>query len=142
MGLQRCECSAELMTSGEFPIGNPPLQLTAEFTLDINICPDCTLEDSFVRATVTIDVPIGSDVNIEFDGAPVGLPECENGVLTVEVAGTLSINGHDREVTTTLTLDTNEDEVCFTLPVNLPIIGNTLCIPVEGLAIEECVDAL
>lgn len=142
MGLQKCDCRAAVNATGEFTRTIIGQTVSVEYTLAINICPMCKLEGSTVAATFSVNLADTlsppSSIEAAFEGAPVGLPMCYDGVLQVAVAGTLVLNGAEREVTFTLRLNENENSVCILLPRSLPIVGDSICINVEDLDIHHC----
>ncbi|MFE8699633.1 YceI family protein [Cytobacillus sp. FJAT-54145] len=140
MGLV-CDCRATAaITDGTITITLPgpiPLPVTVTYSIDASICPDCTPGGSFFNANFSASA-LGFDIAASFESTSVGLPVCENGVLTVEVEGTLTVNGDTSEVTATVTLNGTEDEVCIDLPddVNLPIDIPCLAADVEVFSCE------
>lgn len=128
MGLVSCNCSATVNTSGSQIINVLGLQVQLNFDLDISICPECSLDSSFVNACFSASIPFLEEVSATFEGTPTGLPVCfeegGNQVLEVEVEGDLTLNGSTTSPTFTLTLNSS-GEVCIDLsigPVELPCL--------------------
>lgn len=124
MGLLcNCRATAEI-TDGAFAIG----PINVGYSLDIEICPNCSLVGTFVNASFVISAPLLPNVNVSFtaNASGIGFPVCENGVLTVDVDGTLVVDGVSTNVTVTLEIDSINQEVCITglvLPVTLPCLA-------------------
>ncbi|WP_017756802.1 hypothetical protein [Calidifontibacillus oryziterrae] len=134
MGVLPCACSATVDASGSQTIPIGPINVTLNFDVDINICPDCTLDNSFVNASFSANIPIIGEVTASFEGEPVGFPVCfeDNGdqILEVDVEGNLIINGGGPDlVSFTLTLNSS-GQVCINLQIG-PIMLPCLSIPVE-----------
>lgn len=144
MGVQACSCRATVNATGTFPIPVLSFEIPVDYTLAIDICPECDLANSTVVASLFIDLPdylpLPDEISVTFEGTPVGLPDCDaaEGTLSVVVEGTLNVNGNESTVTVTLVLNGNTGEVCIELENPLPIIGDSICIDVGDIVIESC----
>lgn len=132
MGLLFCDCRATAnITGGSIQITIPgiPLPVTVGYSIDVDICPDCTVDESNVTVTLTVPV-LGS---FTFQSTAVGFPICTEGELIVEVTGT--ITGVQDPVTITISL--GEDGLCIENPP-APLPPNLPCLPVPVVFGEPC----
>lgn len=76
-------------------------------------------------------------MNVSFTAVAsgIGLPVCDNGVLTVSVDGTLVVGGVSTDVTVSLEIDSVNQRVCIT-GLNLP--GITLPCLAAAVVVESC----
>jgi hypothetical protein len=120
MGLASCNCSATIDASGSQIVTVLGFTFQLNFDLDISICPDCSLDSSFVNACFSAAIPVIGGVSVTFEGTPTELPTCfeegGNQVLEVEVEGDLTFNGSTVPATFNLTLNSS-GQVCIDLPI-------------------------
>lgn len=144
MGLQPCQCSASVNETGSFTFPLVCYFATVEYSLEIEICPNCQLPGSTVSASLfanlsQIPLPgLPDQLAVSFEGNPIGLPNCRGNALTVDVGGTLVVNGIEQEVTVTLSLNEAPGQVCLLFENALPVIGDSVCINVGPIDIEPC----
>lgn len=140
MGLPGCNCRVDFDATGTIPLGFASLA----FDVDIDICPECGLENSTASASIVVTLFGQTVLNASFVGTPSGLPVCEDGELEVVVVGTFTLGGNAiPNVALTLNLNANEGEICITLPEEIvdqlpSFVPNPICLPVEGLTIIDC----